>query len=60
MSLSVGEFQRLADEVSTLTKSPTCCDVQFEVALSVRTKSGVDLAAANKVIEKIKAGWKLS
>jgi hypothetical protein len=59
VSLSPGEFQNLADEVSTLLKSLAGCDVQFEVAVSVKTKSGMDLTAANAVLGKVKDGWKL-
>jgi hypothetical protein len=42
--------QNLADEVSTLTKSLAGCDVQFEVVVSVKTKAGMDLKAANEVL----------
>jgi hypothetical protein len=59
MTLSSGEFQDLADEVSTLSKTLAGCDVQFEVAVSVKTKAGVDLTPANEVLGKIKDGWKL-
>jgi hypothetical protein len=59
VSLSPGEFQDLADDVATLSKSLAGCDVQFEVAVSVKTKSGMDLTTANAVLEKVKAGWKL-
>ncbi len=46
VSLSPGEFQNLADEVSTLTKSLAGCDVQFEVAVSIKTKAGTKLDEA--------------
>jgi hypothetical protein len=59
VSLSPGELQTLADEASTLTKSLAGCDVQFEVAVSIKPKAGADLTEASKVLEKIKAGWKL-
>ena len=59
VSLSAGEFQNLADEVSTLTKSLAGCDVQFEVAVSVKTKAGMDVTKANDVLGKVKEGWKL-
>jgi hypothetical protein len=59
VSLSPAEFQNLPDDVATLTKSLAGCDVQFEVAVSVKTKSGMDLKAANEVLENIKEGWKL-
>jgi hypothetical protein len=59
VTLSPAVFQNLADEVSTLSKSLAGCDVQFEVAVSVRAKSGMDLTQANKVLGQIKEGWKL-
>ncbi|MDA1275660.1 MAG: hypothetical protein O2960_16700, partial [Verrucomicrobia bacterium] len=59
MTLSPGEFQDLSDEVATLTTSLAGCDVQFEVAVSIKTKSGIDLATANDVLSRIKDGWKL-
>jgi hypothetical protein len=59
VSLSPGEFQNLADDVATLSKSLAGCDVQFEVAVSIKTKPGMDLTAANAVLGKIKDGWKL-
>jgi len=49
----------LADDVSILSKSLAGCDVQFEVAVSVKSKSGMDLTQANEVLGKIKEGWKL-
>ena len=48
VTLSTAEFQDLADDVSTLSKSLAGCDVQFEVAVSVKTKSGVDLTAGER------------
>ncbi len=59
VSLSPGEFQNLADDVATLSKSLAGCDVQFEVAVSIKTKPGMDLKTANEVLGKIKDGWKL-
>jgi Protein of unknown function (DUF499) len=59
-TLSPVEFQNLADEVSTLSKSLAGCDVQLEVAVSIKTKAGTKLEEANKLLEKIKAGWKFS
>ena len=60
VSLSPGELQNLAGGASTLTKSLAGCDVQFEVAVSIKPKAGTDLTGASKVLEKIKAGWNLS
>jgi len=59
VSLSPGELQTLYENVSTLKKSLAGCDVQFEVAISCNTKTGVDLKTANDVLGKIKDGWKL-
>jgi hypothetical protein len=59
MNLSPGEIQNLAEGVATLSKSLAGCDVQFEVAVSIKTKPGVDLKTANEVLGKIKDGWKL-
>jgi hypothetical protein len=59
VSLSPGELQNLADGASTLAKSLAGCDVQFEVAVSVKTKSGMDLKVANDVLGKVKGGWSL-
>ena len=59
VSLSPGEFQNLADDVATLSKSMAGCDVQFEVAVSIKPKPGMDLKAANDVLGKIKDGWRL-
>ena len=59
VSLSPGELQNLYENVATLSKSLAGCDVQFEVAVSVKTKPGVDLKTANDVLGKIKDGWKL-
>jgi hypothetical protein len=33
--------------------------VQFEVAVSIKTKPGMALKTANDVLGKIKDGWKL-
>jgi hypothetical protein len=59
VTLSPAEFQNLADDVSTLSRSLAGCDVRFEVAVSVKSKSGMDLAPANAVLSKIKDGWQL-
>jgi hypothetical protein len=59
VTLSPAEFQNLADEVATLSTSLAGCDVQLEVAVSIKTKPDTKLDEANKLLEKIKAGWKL-
>ena len=60
VSLSPGELQTLADEASKLTTSLAGCDVQFEVAVSIKPKAGTEFTEANNVLEKVKAGWNLS
>jgi hypothetical protein len=42
-----------------LSKSLAGCDVQFEVAVSVKTKPNMSVDEANKLLGKIKDGWKL-
>jgi hypothetical protein len=59
VTLSSAEFQDMAEKVSILNKSLAGCDVQFEVAVSIKTKPGVDLKTANDVLGKIKDGWRL-
>jgi hypothetical protein len=34
-------------------------DPQIEVRITVKTKTDGDLSAANSILDKIKAGWKL-
>ena len=58
--LTTAEFQDLADEVSLLNKSLAGCDVQLEVAVSYKPKANVSVEEANKLLEKVKEGWKLS
>ena len=58
--LSVGEVQTLAESAPKLTKSLAGCDVQFEVAVSWKTKSGMDLTTANDLLGTIREGWRLS
>jgi hypothetical protein len=60
MTLSAGEVQNLAENVATLTKSLAGRDVQFEVALSIKAKPDSKLEEANKLLEKVKTGWRIS
>jgi hypothetical protein len=60
MMLSAGEVQTLAENVATLTKSLAGCDVQFEVAVSIKAKPETKLEETNKLLEKIKSGWRFS
>jgi hypothetical protein len=59
VTLSPAEFQNLADEVATLSTSLAGCDVQLEAAVSIKTKPDAKLDEANKLLGKIKEGWKL-
>jgi hypothetical protein len=60
MTLSAGEVQTLAENVATLTKSLAGCDMQFEVAVSIKAKPETKLEETNKLLEKIKSGWRFS
>jgi len=57
--LTISEIQDLADQIHTLTKPLAGMDPQVEVRITVKTKADGDLSAANSILDKIKAGWKL-
>jgi hypothetical protein len=57
--LSIGEIQDLADQVHALTKPLAGLEPQIEVRITIASKNGGDLSLANKILSKIKAGWKL-
>ncbi len=57
--LSIAEIQDLADQVHALTKPLAGLEPQIEVRVTITPKDGGDLSAANKILNKIKAGWKL-
>lgn len=57
--LSISEIQNLADQIRTLSKPLAGMDPQIEVRITVKTKADGDLSAANSILDKIKAGWKL-
>jgi len=57
--LSIAEIQELADQVHALTKPLAGLEPQVEVRIFVSNRAGGDLSAANKILDKIKAGWKL-
>jgi hypothetical protein len=59
VTLSVAQLQNLAETVAALKTILAGCDLQFEVSLSIKTGTGVDLGAANEVLAKIKEGWKV-
>jgi hypothetical protein len=56
--LSIAEIQELADQVHALAKPLAGLEPQIEARIFVANKSGGDLTAANKILGKIKAGWK--
>ncbi len=57
--LSISEVQDLADQIYTLSKPLAGMDPQIEVRITVKTKGDGELSAANSILDKIKAGWKL-
>ena len=57
--LSPADLQNLSDEAAGLAKALAGCDVQFEVAVSIKEKPDANLTGANKVLEKVKPGWSL-
>ena len=59
MTLTVAEFQDLAEHVSKLTTTLAGCDVQLEVAVSYKPKPGANVEEGNKVLGEVKDGWKL-
>jgi hypothetical protein len=59
VNLSPGDLQNLSDEAAGLAKTLAGCDVQFEVAVSIKEKPDANVTEANKVLEKIKPGWSL-
>ncbi|MBI4622247.1 MAG: hypothetical protein HY736_03365, partial [Verrucomicrobia bacterium] len=59
VSLSVAELQNLADEIPQLTKLLAGMDVKFDLDLSIADKQGAKLDEVNKILEKVRAGWKL-
>ena len=59
--MSAAELQTFSEDVAPgLTKTLAGCDVQFEVAVSIKAKPDAKLDEANKVLEKTKAGWNFS
>jgi hypothetical protein len=57
--LSLSELQEFADQIHAITKVLAGADLQIEVRLTIKSKGEGDIMEANKVLEKIKAGWKL-
>lgn len=59
VSLSAAELQSLADEIPQLTKLLAGMDVKFDLDLSITDKQGAKLDEVNKILETIRAGWRL-
>ena len=59
VNLSPADLQNLSDEAAGLAKTLAGCDVQFEVAVTIKAKPDANLTEANKVLEKVKPGWSL-
>jgi hypothetical protein len=57
--LNPADLQNLSDEAAGLAKTLAGCDVQFEVAVTIKAKPDANLTEANKVLEKVKPGWTL-
>src|ERR1700721_2856636 len=54
--LTIAEIQELADQVHALAKPLAGLEPQIEVRIFVANKASGDLSAANKILDKIKAG----
>jgi hypothetical protein len=59
VNLSPADLQNLSDEAAELAKTLAGCDVQFEVAVTIKSKPDANLTEATKVLEKVKPGWSL-
>jgi hypothetical protein len=59
VNLSPADLQNLSDEAAGLAKTLAGCDLQFEVAVTIKAKPDANLVEANKVLEKVKSGWSL-
>jgi hypothetical protein len=59
VTLSAAELQNLADEIPQLTKILAGMDVKFDLDLSIAEKHGAKLDDVNKILEKVRAGWRL-
>lgn len=58
VTLGVPDVQTLGEEIAKLNKSLAGCDPQIEVRLTIKANPGKDLGEADKILEKIKSGWK--
>jgi hypothetical protein len=58
-TLNVGEVQTLAEEISDLVTSLAGMEPEIEVRVSIKTQPGRDESAANKILERVKKGWRI-
>jgi hypothetical protein len=56
--LNAAEVQDFADQIHVLTKSLAGSDLQIEVRVSVKEKSGANLEEASAVLHGVKTGWR--
>jgi hypothetical protein len=59
VSLSAAELQNLADEIPQLTKLLAGMDVKFDLDLSITDKQLAKLDDVNKILETVRAGWRI-
>jgi hypothetical protein len=59
VTLSVGEVQSLAEEISDLVTKLAGMEPEIEVRISIKAQEGQDYSAANKILERLKPSWKL-
>jgi hypothetical protein len=59
VTLDVGEVQSLSDEISDLVAALAGKEPQIEVRVSIKTHVAQECSAANKILERVKPGWKL-
>jgi hypothetical protein len=59
VTLSVGEVQSLAEEISEVVTALAGMEPEIEVRISVKVQEGQDYSAANEILERLKPGWKL-
>jgi hypothetical protein len=57
--LSIGEIQDFAEQIHDLTKPLVGLDPRIEVRITVKSKTDGDLSEANRILNRIKPGWKL-
>ena len=53
----MGEVQSLAEEISDLVTALAGMEPEIEVRVSIKTQTGQDQSAANKILNRVKKGW---